>query len=73
MQLTDLTPREIGVMVPLVIFMFWMGLNATPFLNLINPSSDAIVEDVQAKSKRMSMKLEEENTVKYGEAVTTEE
>ena len=67
-NLTDLTPREIGVMIPLVVFMFWMGLNATPFLNLINPSSDKIVDDVRAQSKRMSMKYDEAEVVKFGEA-----
>lgn len=67
-QLTDLTAREIGVMVPLVILMFWMGFNATPFLKLINPSSDKIVDEVNAQSRRIGARYEAAKTIQFGEA-----
>lgn len=45
-QLTDLKPREVLVMMPLVILMFWMGLYAAPFLKQISFSADKVVEQV---------------------------
>ncbi|MEM7655577.1 MAG: NADH-quinone oxidoreductase subunit M, partial [Bacteroidota bacterium] len=45
-QLVDLSGREIGVMMPLVVLMFVMGFYATPFLEQINPSSARIVNEV---------------------------
>lgn len=45
-KLTDLHTREVVVMMPLIILMFWMGLYATPFLDQISKSSDAVVEYV---------------------------
>ena len=45
-QLTDLNRREVAVMIPLVILMFWMGLHATPFLKQISHSSDKVVYTV---------------------------
>ncbi|MFK7921429.1 MAG: NuoM family protein [Bacteroidia bacterium] len=43
-QLVDLNGREVAVMMPLIILMFWMGLYATPFLKQIGFSSDKVVE-----------------------------
>lgn len=45
-QLTDLNLREIGVMVPLLILMFVMGLYAKPFLKQIDLSTEAIIKHV---------------------------
>ena len=49
-KLTDLNRREIAVMVPLVVLMFWMGLYATPFLKQISFSSDNVVNYVLEKN-----------------------
>ena len=45
-QLVDLNGREVAVMMPLIILMFWMGLYATPFLQQISFSSDKVVSYV---------------------------
>ncbi|MCL4135234.1 UNVERIFIED_CONTAM: hypothetical protein GTU68_015488 [Idotea baltica] len=45
-NLVDLGSREMVVMMPLIILMFFMGLYATPFLNEISPSSEKIVNEV---------------------------
>jgi NADH-quinone oxidoreductase subunit M len=37
-SLRDLGGREVGLLIPLVILMFWIGLNATPFLKPIDQS-----------------------------------
>ena len=46
-QLVDLNLREIAVMIPLIVLMFWMGLFATPFLKQIGHSSDKVVQTIQ--------------------------
>lgn len=45
-ELVDLDRREVAILIPLVILMFWIGLYATPFLQEIGASSDAIVGNV---------------------------
>jgi len=46
----DLTRRELAVLVPLVILVFWIGLYPAPFLRIINPSISAIAERLQTQS-----------------------
>ncbi|MCS6903982.1 MAG: NADH-quinone oxidoreductase subunit M [Bacteroidia bacterium] len=46
---TDLNSLEVGVLLPLVILMFAIGLYATPFLEEINKSSAIIISKVMAK------------------------
>jgi len=60
-KLTDLNGREIGLMLPLIILMFWLGFYATPFLKQINVSSDKVVEQVmetQSQGTDFSMRKE---------------
>jgi NADH-quinone oxidoreductase subunit M len=45
--LADLNWREIAVMVPLLILIFWIGLYPTPFLNLMAPSVNHLVATLQ--------------------------
>jgi NADH-quinone oxidoreductase subunit M len=45
-QLTDLTLREIVVLVPVVLVIIWMGLYPQPFLKRLEASTRAIVERV---------------------------
>ena len=61
-QLTDLNLREVAVMIPLVILMFWMGLGAKPFLNQIGHSSDEVVAFMNGEEsiiKSQAMDLDE--------------
>ena len=43
-SMMDLNWREIGIMVPLVVLVFWMGIYPSSFLDLIHPSVAAIVD-----------------------------
>ena len=43
--LLDLNRREITIMVPLVLLVFWMGIDPSSFLDLIHPSVAAIVDN----------------------------
>lgn len=45
--LPDLNWREIAVIVPLLILIFWIGLYPTPFLNLMAPSVNHLVATLQ--------------------------
>jgi NADH-quinone oxidoreductase subunit M len=60
-QLIDLNFREVAVMVPLVVLMFWMGLYATPFLKQIGHSSDKVVETIQMKGEQPNRASREAN------------
>ncbi len=43
-NLPDLNWREMGLLLPLVILMFWIGLHATPFLKHIDQSTAPLVQ-----------------------------
>jgi NADH-quinone oxidoreductase subunit M len=45
-SLIDLNARELGLMIPLIALMFYLGFHATPVLKEISKSSDRIVEKV---------------------------
>lgn len=47
-QITDLTKREIGLLMPMVILMFVIGLYATPILKQINNGSEKILNQVDS-------------------------
>lgn len=46
-NLTDLNRREVVVLMPLVILMFWLGFNAGPFLRQIDSSAKNILAPVK--------------------------
>jgi NADH-quinone oxidoreductase subunit M len=46
-DLKDIDWREILTLVPLVIFIFWIGLYPRPFFNIIAPSADKLVAIIQ--------------------------
>lgn len=45
--LLDLNLREIVVLVPLIVLIFWIGLYPAPFFNLIGPTVDNLVASLQ--------------------------
>jgi len=47
-KLADLRPHELWALIPLVLLAFWIGLYPKPFLNVIEPASNAIVQTMQS-------------------------
>ena len=46
-KLTDLTPREIAVLVPLLVCILWIGIYPKPLLRRMEPSARALIEQVR--------------------------
>lgn len=42
-RLTDMTPRELVIMVPIVVLIFWIGIYPKPFLDRIEPAVKTIL------------------------------
>jgi NADH-quinone oxidoreductase subunit M len=46
-KLTDLSPREIAVLVPLLVCILWIGIYPKPLLRRMEPSARALIEQVR--------------------------
>src|SRR5689334_14783341 len=46
-KLTDLTPREILVLAPLIACIFWIGIYPKPFLRRMEPASRQLIEQIK--------------------------
>jgi NADH-quinone oxidoreductase subunit M len=46
-KLTDLTAREITVLVPLLVLILWIGIYPKPFLQRMEPTSRALIEQLR--------------------------
>ena len=49
-KLTDLTPRELLVLVPLLVCILWVGVYPKPFLRRMEPSARQLIEQVRPGS-----------------------
>jgi NADH-quinone oxidoreductase subunit M len=49
-SLQDLNAREIGLLIPLMIFMIWIGVRPIDFMKYSEKQIDALLEQSQAKS-----------------------
>ena len=52
-KLLDLDAREILVLVPLLILIFWIGLYPGPFFDLMGPTVERLVESLQTAALAM--------------------
>jgi NADH-quinone oxidoreductase subunit M len=50
-NMLDMNYREIGYMLPLVILMFWIGLYPRPYLNLMEPTVNHYVAQMQERQQ----------------------
>jgi NADH-quinone oxidoreductase subunit M len=46
-KLTDLTPRELAVLVPLLVCILWVGIYPKPFLRRMEPSARQLIEQLR--------------------------
>jgi NADH-quinone oxidoreductase subunit M len=53
-HLPDIRLREILILVPLLIVIFWIGLYPKPFFDLINPTVEQMVATIQASAPAFS-------------------
>jgi NADH-quinone oxidoreductase subunit M len=49
-RLPDLSPREWAVLVPVLVFIVWIGVHPAPFLGVTETSVQALIAQVQAKA-----------------------
>ncbi len=46
-KLTDLTPRELAVLVPLLVGILWIGIYPKPFLRRMEPTARQLIEQMR--------------------------
>jgi NADH-quinone oxidoreductase subunit M len=51
LRLTDMNAREIAYMLPMLLFVFWIGVYPQPFLRRMDASVNAFVVRVEAKKQ----------------------
>jgi NADH-quinone oxidoreductase subunit M len=49
-KLTDLTPRELAVLVPLLVCILWVGVYPKPFLRRMEPAARQLIEQIRPGS-----------------------
>ncbi len=50
-ELKDLSAREIVIMIPLLIFVFWIGIFPNTFFDKMNPSLENLIDQVKGKQQ----------------------
>src|SRR6267378_577765 len=48
-KLTDLTPRELAVLIPLLVCILWVGIYPKPFLQRMEPAARALIEQMRPR------------------------
>ena len=56
-RLTDLTPREWTVLLPVLLFIVWIGVYPTTFTAMTEPSVQALITQVQSKVQATALLL----------------
>jgi NADH-quinone oxidoreductase subunit M len=54
-KLKDLSLREVVIMIPLLVFVFWIGVYPNTFLEKMNPSMEQLMEQVNGKHQVASV------------------
>ena len=50
-ELKDLSAREVIIMLPLILFIFWIGFYPNTFLEKMNPSIENLINQVKEKQQ----------------------
>jgi NADH-quinone oxidoreductase subunit M len=50
-KLADLSVREVALMLPLLLFVFWIGIYPNTFLDKMNPAVDQLIQQVKGKQQ----------------------
>ena len=62
-NLKDLSAREMAIMLPLILFIFWIGVYPNTFLAKMNPAVENLVEQVKSKQQIVMMVEDVDQTV----------
>ncbi|MCK4509973.1 MAG: Fe-S-binding domain-containing protein, partial [Desulfuromonadales bacterium] len=62
-NLKDLSARELAIMMPLLIFIFWIGLYPNTFLDKMNPALENMIQQVKGKQQIALMVEDMDQTV----------
>jgi NADH-quinone oxidoreductase subunit M len=56
-RLGDLTPREWAVLLPVLLFIVWIGVYPSTFTAMTEPSVEALISQVQSKARATALLL----------------
>jgi NADH-quinone oxidoreductase subunit M len=68
-HMQDMSYREIGYLLPLIILMFWIGLYPRPYLNLMQPTVNHYVSQMQERQKAAQAESERREAVRQARTV----
>jgi NADH-quinone oxidoreductase subunit M len=58
-NISDMNRREIFVLAPIIVLIFWIGLYPKPFLNVLEPAVDGIVQRLDVAAAQMEYSQDE--------------